>query len=278
MDGTAHPFGDLSRLPPGPVAVVLAEDGAEIASTVAHCRALGFAAVLLMRPAALALPPAAWLVQADGLCAGRAAAARLVTALQRPLAGRWMHVAFNAEYLFFPWCETRSVGDLCAFMEEERRASVHGMVIDLYPASLDAAPLGVDRDNACLDALGYYAFSREDEAGFPHAEIHGGLRWRFAEHLPAGTRLDRPALHVARPGLAMDADLHLSEPELNAVSCPWHNNVTAAIASFRAAKALARNPASAAAIDGFAWEGTRRFTWTARELLDHGFMEAGQWF
>lgn len=278
MDSDAAPFGDLSGLPPGPAAVILAEDGAEIASTVNHARGLGFAAVLLLRPPSLALPEAPWLRQADGLCRGKAAAARIVTALHRPLAGRWLHVAFNAEYLYFPWCGTRSVADLTAFMDEERRAAVHGMTVDLYPEALDEAPDGVDRDRACLDALGYFAFTRTDDAEYPQAEIMGGLHWRFAEHVAPGARLDRPALHVARPDLAMTPDLHLSDPALNAVSCPWHNNVTAAIASFRMARALVRNPASAAAIDGFLWEGTRRFDWTDRQLLEHGFMEAGQWF
>jgi hypothetical protein len=278
MKSVASLFGDLSQLPPGPVALILAEDAAEVASTVAHARNLGFAAVLLLRPPAVSLTEEPWLRQADGLCTTRDTAGRLVTALHRPLAGRWLHVAFNAEYLFFPWCETRSVADLVTFMDEERRAAIHGMVVDLYPESLESAPEGVDRDRACLDSLGYFAFSHRDTDEFPQAEIMGGLHWRFAEHLEQGARLDRPALHVARPGLAMGPDMRLSDPALNAVSCPWHNNVTAAIASFRLAKALVRNPGSAAAIDGFVWEGTRRFDWTGRQLLDHGFMEAGQWF
>ena len=33
----------------------------------------------------------------------------------------WMYYCYNAEYLFYPFCETRSVGELLAFHTEERR-------------------------------------------------------------------------------------------------------------------------------------------------------------
>lgn len=269
----------VEALPPGPVAVILAEDGAGLSASVAHCAALGFPARLVFRPPALALPEAADLVQIDAPPMGRTPAAALLTRLNPMLAGRWLHPAFNAEHLVFPWCETRTIRDLVAFMEEERRESVHGMTIDLYAEDLEAAPDGISHDRAGFDAIGYFGFSRTDEAGYPHAELRGGLRWRFESLIhPAQRRLDRPALYRARAGLEMTPALRLSDETMNALSCPWHRNVTAAILSFRAAKALLRNPISAAEVEGFVWEGTQRCDWSSDQLLRLGFIEAGQWF
>lgn len=59
---------------------------------------------------------------------------------------------------------------------------------------------------------------------------------------------------------------------------PWHRSPTVAIASFRAAKALRRNPASRETIGGFDWPGASRFDWHSRQLLDLGLIEPGQWF
>ena len=54
--------------------------------------------------------------------------------------------------------------------------------------------------------------------------------------------------------------------------------LTAAIASFRAAKALATNPGSREAIGSFRWRNSEPFQWKAQQLMDLGLMEPGQWF
>ncbi|MEL6233943.1 MAG: hypothetical protein AAFR46_06010 [Pseudomonadota bacterium] len=270
---------EIDRLPPGPIAVVLAEDGCELDSTLARCRTLGFAAILLLRDPVCAQPAQERLVQVDALVRDRAHAATLLTRLHRPLAGRWIMPIFNAEYLFYPYCETRSVRDLVSFMEEERRRSVFGITVDLYAEDLEAAPDGVSRDAAGFDALGYFAFDQNDPPLPVRSRLYGGVRWRFSHLIPQhGQLLNRPALYIAEAGLAIDAALALSDPDLNAPSCPWHRNPTAAILSFRVARAVSMGPSSADGLDGFVWEGTRRCAWQSSQLVDLGFMEQGQWF
>lgn len=269
----------FDRLPPGPVAVVFAEDGCELASTLDRCWALGFAATILFRPESIAQADRGALVQIDRLVRSRADAAALLSGLHRRLAGRWLAPLFNSEYLFYPYCETRSIKDFTGFMEEERRSSVFGVTIDLYAEDLGLAPDGVLLEAAGFDALGYYGFSHEDAAGFRQADLHGGLRWRFAERIPSGAQhLDRPALYMARSDLVLDARFRFSQPSMNALSCPWHRNPTAAILSFRTVRALLGNPASARGVEGFVWEGTQRCAWRSEQLMQLGFMEPGQWF
>jgi hypothetical protein len=222
--------------------------------------------------------PALWRPAAPGAVAR--AVGETVAALPR---GTWLHYAFNAEYLIFPFCETRRIGDLLAFHAEERRAAMPTWVVDLYAPDLATHPDGVDRDGAHLDARGYYALARTDPAtGRPadrQLDLYGGLRWRFEEHVPPHRRrIDRIGLVRARPGLRLGDDNLWSEPELNTHACPWHANATAAVCSFRAAKALRANPASRRAIDSFLWPGAVPFRWQSRQLLDLGLIEPGQWF
>ncbi|KKL51071.1 hypothetical protein LCGC14_2299130, partial [marine sediment metagenome] len=110
-------------------------------------------------------------------------------------------------------------------------------------------------------------------------DFYGGLRWRFEEHVPkARRRIDRIALFRARKGLRLRDDHTFNDEEYNTYSCPWHHNVTSAICSFRAAKALSTNAGSRHAISSFHWVNSTRFDWTSQQLLDLGLMEPGQWF
>ncbi len=110
-------------------------------------------------------------------------------------------------------------------------------------------------------------------------DMFGGLRRRFEEHVPWGRRrIDRVALVRAERGLEMRPDLTLSDEERNTVNCPWHNNLTAAVMSFRAAKALRSNPGSKWTVTDFRWSGSVPFDWSSKQLLELGLMEPGQWF
>ncbi|MGR3542559.1 MAG: hypothetical protein ACU0BS_14190 [Hasllibacter sp.] len=267
----------------GPVAAVFCEDGAEVAGTARHLLADGFGAVVLMLSPGVEGPALAGTHEVPWDISPRdpvpAAANRLIEALP----GRWLHYCYNAEYLFHPFHGTRTVGEMLAFVTEERRASVLTYVVDLYGTDLDAHPDAVDPAGAHLDRFGYYALARTDPVtGHPaerQLDFYGGLRWRFEEHVPmARRRIDRVGLFQARPGLRLRADHTLSDPEMNTFACPWHNNPTAAICSFRTAKALKTNPGSMHEIGGFAWHGSEPFRWEAQQLLDLGLMEPGQWF
>lgn len=275
--------GHLAR---GPVALIFAEDPVELASTVRHHAGLGFRAVIVLHPAGIAPPEevaaAAEWVSCDTTRPGAVAATVTAVAAAAP-AGTWFYWGYNAEYLFFPFCESRTVGEMLAFHSEERRDAMLAFVIDLYAGDLDRHPDGVDPDGAMLDRSGYYALARWDAAaGKPRErqlDVFGGLRWRFEEHVPpARRRIDRIALFRSAKGLTLAEDQRFSIEEYNTYSCPWHHSLTAAVASFRAAKALRTNPGSKFDIPRFTWANSVRFDWTSQQLMDLGLMEPGQWF
>ena len=273
-----------TALSKGPIALILVEDGIEIESTISHHVALGFGQLVLFCPADFHLPdemPANvhrvdFDVTADG------ALATIVNAVIKAAPGQWIYYCYNAEYLMFPFCETRSIGEMLSFMAEERRDCVLSYTIDLYARDLGETPSAVDRNAAYFDRTGYFALARQDSTGETlerQLNIFGGLRWRFEEHIvPTRQRLDRSSLFRATPGLKMLDDGSFSEFEHNTISCPWHNNITAATASFRTAKALRRNPGSRHQIDTFYWENSEPFKWTSQQLMDLGLIEPGQWF
>ncbi|QFU09476.1 hypothetical protein PARPLA_01342 [Rhodobacteraceae bacterium THAF1] len=267
----------------GPVAIVLVEDTVEVQSTLDHLVKLGFATLVVMaRPSdVIELPDTVPTIRVGWRNDRVGAVPAAVNAVAENGPGLWMHYCFNAEYLFFPFCETRRVGEMLAFHTEERRFSMLTYVVDLYGADVGNA---VDRDGAHLDASGYYASVRPDPENHNHPkerqlDFHGGLRWRFEEHVPAHRRrIDRIGLFRAKPGVALLDDHTFTEPEYNTYSCPWHNNLTAAICSFRAAKALTTNAGSRHDIDSFMWFRSEPFRWHSQQLLDLGLMEPGQWF
>jgi hypothetical protein len=268
----------------GPLAVVLVEDAVEIASTLRHHLALGFQTVLALMPDIFDLPedlaPHVCRVSYDPTVDDGMSQA--VNTIIEAARGRWIFYCFNAEYLFFPFCETRSVGEMLAFHAEERRDAMFTYVIDLYADDLGQFPDAVSLERAHFDRSGYYALLREDRAQVPldrQVDCFGGLRWRFEEHVPPHRRrIDRIALFRAARGLRLGEDHTFNVAEYNTYACPWHNNLTAAVCSFRAAKALRTNPSSSDSIVTFTWRNSQRFEWHSQQLLDLGLIEPGQWF
>ena len=88
----------------------------------------------------------------------------------------------------------------------------------------------------------------------------------------------RIALFRTKPGLVLRPDFTLSDEEYNTYACPWHHNITTAIASFRTAKALRSNAGSRFDIHDFTWHNSTPFDWHSQQLMDLGLMEPGQWF
>ena len=274
-----------ATLAKGPLSILLVEDAVEVASTLDHLLRAGFAHVLALSPEPLALTPA----QANRVTnlayptrSRDAHAAAVNAVIDAVPAGTWLHYGFNAEYLFHPLSDSRRVSELLEFHASERRSAMLSYVIDLYAADLDRCPDAVSRSDAMFDGRGYYALARKDGTGRTlerQHDFHGGLRWRFEEYLPADRlRIDRISLFRTEKGLRLLPDHRLNVQELNTYACPWHHSMTAATASFRVAKALTRNPASREAGRSFVWRHSRRFDWTARQLMDAGMMEPGQWF
>ena len=269
----------------GPIAMILVEDQVEVESTITHHLSAGFKQVLVFLPPQMPAPalsdPRLHLIRADVHAPN--ALSKIVNPVIRAVrAGTWLYYCYNAEYLFWPFSETRSIGELLGFHSEERREAMLTYVIDLYAQDLSAAPSGVDLATAMLDQSGYYALNRSDTLDTWHErqyDFFGGLRWRFEEFVPEDRRkIDRIALFTAQPDLALRETHLLSNEEYNTFACPWHNNLTAAICSFRVAKALKANPSSNERISNFTWSKSVRFEWRAQQLMDLGLMEPGQWF
>ena len=268
----------------GPVAMVMVEDEVEVATTLRYHIQAGFRAVVAFMPSGFDLPDdlsrevlrVTYDVTTEGAVAGA------VNAVIKAAPGIWMYYCYNSEYLFYPFCETRSVGELLAFHTEERRDAMLTYVIDLYADDLGTYPNAVSLESAHLDKSGYYALARPQPNGHPkerQLDFFGGLRWRFEEHIPPVRRkIDRIGLFKAKPGLMLRDDHTFSDEEYNTYSCPWHHNLTAAIASFRTAKALKKNPGSTFDIETFKWHNSTPFEWHSQQLLELGLMEPGQWF
>ncbi len=242
----------MTALAAGPVAMIFVEDRAEVQSTLDHHCGLGFASVLMLAPAGF------------GIKAGTAENVHLIThevlqeaavqdAINRIITaapGLWLYYCYNSEYLFYPFMEHRSVGEMLRFHAEERRNAMLAYVVDLYAADLARHPNAVSLDKAHLDKAGYYALARKDPDNHGHPrdrqlDFFGGIRWRFEEHVPEEKRkIDRIALFRAAPGLELRADHTFNIEEYNTYACPWHHNLTAAVCSFRTAKALEGGHAS----------------------------------
>ena len=271
----------------GPIALIFVEDDVEIDTTIRHHQRLGFATVLLFIDNGLTIPDdleaslhrIAYNVHAEGAIID---AVNAINEAAPPAT--WLYYCFNAEYLFFPFSETRSIRDMLAFHTEERRDAMLSYVIDLYAGDLTKYPNAVSLDEAHLDGSGYYALGRTDadneyKIKERQLDFFGGLRWRFEEHVTYTKRkIDRISLFKAKAGNKLRWDFTFTDEEYNTYACPWHNNLTATICSFRTAKALRTNPGSRHAIPTFRWPNSVKFDWHSQQLMDLGLMEPGQWF
>lgn len=270
----------------GPVAVIGIEDDVEVAATLRHHVELGFKAVIALMPAHLELPRDLHesVLRVDHILQTQNALVDAVNRIAAVLPDKtWVYYCYNAEFLFFPFCESRQVGELLAFHTEERRNAMLSYVVDLYADDLNEFPNAVSLEQAHLDRTGYYALARP---GGPHnhpmerqLNFFGGLRWRFEEHIPTDRRkIDRISLFQTAKSLRLRPDFTFNDEERNTYACPWHNNLTAAVCSFRTAKALKLNPGSSFDIPTFKWHNSTAFEWHSGQLLDLGLMEPGQWF
>jgi hypothetical protein len=269
----------------GPIAIVMVEDEVEVDTTLRHHQQAGFRTIVALMPASFPLPRdlAETVLRVDYDMSQDGAMEQAVNRIITAAPGQWLYYCYNAEYLFHPFCETRNVAEMLAFHAEERRDAMLAYVVDLYALDLHRYPDAVSLDEAHLDRSGYYALARKQRLdGNPkerQLDFFGGLRWRFEEHVPPARRkIDRIPLFRAKKGLKLQADYTFNDEEYNTYACPWHNNITAAICSFRTAKALKLNPGSTYDIPSFKWHNSAPFEWHSRQLLDLGLMEPGQWF
>lgn len=273
------------HLLPGPVALIFVEDRVEVGSTLRHNRRLGFATQIVFAPPKLdldcALGPTVIRVASDPNVPNHREA--IVNAVIARASGVWFYMCYNAEYLFFPFCETRSIVDMLAFHGQEHRSAMLCYAIDLYATDLCAHPSAVALDTALIDGTGYYAQMRSDPVTRRpkdrQLDFFGGLGWRYEEGIaPIQRNIDRIALFRAQPGLKLRPDNTFNVEEYNTYTGPWHHNMTASIATFRKAKALRQNLGLMAKTQSFRWCHSVGFKWHSQQLLDLGLMEPGQWF
>lgn len=268
--------------PKGPYAIVMLEDAVEVDSTIKHCVEAGFSDVLVFGNPDLLPDDDTGLQLVVHDMHAKGALSEVVNAVIAACPGQWIHYCYNAEYLYFPFCETRNIRELVTFNTEERRDTIMTYVIDLYSKDLGAHPNAVSLGEAYLDKSGYYALQRFTQDG--HAlerqlDFFGGLRWRYEEHVPwLKRRIDRVSLFRSYKGLELREDHRFNDEEYNTYSCPWHHNISGTICSFRTAKALMSNPGSMYAIPHFWWKNSEKFKWNSNQLLELGLMEPGQWF
>jgi hypothetical protein len=266
--------------------MILVEDEVEVDTTLRHHQQAGFDSVVALMPPAFDLPRDLQdsVLRVDYDTTAEAALEAAVNRMIAAVPGQWLYYCYNAEYLFHPFSETRNVKELLAFHGEERRDAMLAYVVDLYALDLQRHPDAVSLDQAHLDRSGYYALARKDPSRQGHPkerqlDFFGGLRWRFEEHVPVQSRkIDRIPLFRAKPGLLLRGDHTFNNEEYNTYACAWHHNVTAAVCSFRTAKALKSNPGSRYSIPTFQWQNSEPFEWHSRQLMDLGLMEPGQWF
>ncbi|GAA6181166.1 hypothetical protein NBRC116594_26040 [Shimia sp. NS0008-38b] len=286
-DSLAHFLRDgKEHFAKGPLALVFVEDDVEIDSTLHHHLTLGFKSVIAFMPREFELTEElqALCPRIDMPSPRGQAMLDTVNAISKAAPDLWVYYCFNAEYLFFPFCETRSIAEMLAFHTEERRDAMLTYVIDLYASDLNTHPNAVSLDAPLLDRSGYYALARPDADNHNHPkdrqlDFFGGLRWRFEEHIPTTKRkIDRISIFRTQENLSLLEDFTFDNQEYNTYACPWHNNLTAAVVSFRTAKALKSNPGSTFDIQEFSWHNSVPFEWHSRQLLDLGLMEPGQWF
>lgn len=276
-----------SALIKGPVALIFVEDMVEVEATIVHHQMAGFAEILVFAPSELILSDKitkdVHRIDYDTINVDATQKAVNAIIAATPI-GVWLYYCYNGEFLFHPFCEDRTIGEMLTFHTEERRDAILTYVIDLYADDLHAHPNAVSLENAWLDKSGYYALGREGGKGSTgpkerQLDFFGGLRWRFEEHMPQSRRkIDRISLFRAKPGLKLRRDHTFNDEEYNTYACPWHNNITTAIVSFRTAKALKTNPGSMFDIQSFKWHNSTEFSWNSQQLLDLGLMEPGQWF
>ncbi len=270
----------------GPIALIFVEDDVEIGTTLRHHLACGFALVIAFMPDEFDLPSdlvdIVHRVRLNARLPGEVF--KTINSMIERLPNTWLYYCYNAEYLFYPFCEHRTIGEMVTFQTEERRDATLTYVIDLYASDLSANKNAVSIEGAHLDKSGYYALARPDPLNHNHPkerqlDFFGGLRWRYEEHIPKTSRkIDRISVFRTKPDLTLLPDHRFTDEEYNTYSCPWHHNLTAAICSFRTAKALKRNPGSSFDIETFKWHNSAPFEWHSRQLVDMGLMEPGQWF
>jgi len=118
------------------VALILAEDFFQIDQTIAHHLRMGFDHCIVISRSAMhqgvRAQDAVTTVYHDVFATN--AMADVVNRCMPMFDGGWVMVCYNGEFLYFPFCETRSISDVTRFVTQEKRPVIPIVVVDAYPA------------------------------------------------------------------------------------------------------------------------------------------------
>ena len=259
-----------AALAKGPVAMIFVEDLVEVSSTIRHHQAQKFRSILVFAPVALTLPPeleeAVHRIDYDMFQA--AAVETAVNAVIAAAPGIWMYYCFNTEFLFYPFAETRTIGELLTFHTEERRDAMLTYVIDLYAGDLSDFPMPCRWRIAgwtSLDITRWPGWTRrttttpKSGSWIFTAGCDGAMKSMCRRR---NARSTGSQFSARGKGWKLRADHTFSDEEYNTYSCPWHHNLTASVCSFRTAKALRANAGSRFDIHTFRWHNSVRLIGT----------------
>lgn len=262
------------ELAPGILGIVFCDPRENTAATLEHLERLGIATAIVIGDPGVAIDATIPVVEIaeQPTTAGVPA---MLNMLIDMLDDCWLLWQWAGEFFLFPYFETRRLADFTTFLTDERRRMAYTYTLDAYAEDLPGAEED-PRDSAlCFDRIGYYGFIRGEQ----QLSVYGGPGWRFDECCtPRLKQLGRTALLRAKSGIYMGRDGQFEAPEFSSVSCPWHNNPTAAMISLRHTRSIMAHPAFPPLASSLVWAGSETLEWTSGQLLDLGLIEPGQWF
>ena len=260
-------------LPSGTVAVVLCESPRQAANTVSRLVEQGAGAIVTVGeagPLETGDCPLIRIAEDPGRHAYR-----VLNTVLSGLEERWVAWLWAGEFLFYPFCETRSLPEMTAFLQDERRKVLFSYALDLYGIDMPAPDQRPWEAELYFDRIGYQPFPDGDKG----LNLYGGLCWRFEELAPGGMlQLGRGSLIRMQRGLELNRDWRFEHPDYDSYSCPWHHSPTGAVMTLRRAWRIMAHAGFTDVAGDLIWQGSERFDWTSRQLLEFGMIEPGQWF
>ena len=287
----------FANVPPGqfgkgPAALVIAEDRVEVASSVDSRAVAGVQATSsCLAPPEIEIPPFAEGTKAElHIIRGRSRAPGATQAAMNILIdkmpGAWLHYCYNGEYLFFPFCEDRSVGenghmgdggtaqrdpDLChrpVRAGSARPTQTRYRSTPPFSTVRATTPEGRPRRER-QPARKATELLRRPALAVP--KKHVAKPKRKIDRIRASSRRNRGCACAKDPHAERRGDEHLCLPV-----APFADGGDLFVPSGQGAAAPIRDRDTTSPIS--AGTSRRKFHWSSMQLMELGLMEPGQWF
>lgn len=253
------------------VAVILNDTGVSSDATVQHLIDLGFEQLVVFGgPAPTELRTGdIWVpIGLPDLASGYAA----VNAVLSRARGAWVHYCYAGERLYYPYHETRSLGDFIGFVRSADRVSVQSVIVDTYTVQdIEQADFGT-----------YHAEPRQlhrssTDTSPKVKRFYGGMRARFSNRLTLQQqRIDRPALIRADRSVFLLPSGQFARPHLHSFANHRGPAPVATILSNRAEWVLRHNCDVLRDAD-FLCESSAPIDPSTHNLVAAGVMSHGRW-